>query len=347
MAEAVRILSIDGGGIRGIIPALVCSAIEDQAGEAISDLFDLIVGTSTGGILALGLTIPGGDGTPAFAAADLVGFYATSGRQVFPGGGPPTLKERLLGRGDTFRERLNNAGQAIGGPFGGNPRFAGNARYSATGLESALHDSFGAVRISDALTEVAVTTYDSNTASPVVFTRWDALAHQQHDIRMADAARATSAAPTFFPPLDLKWGGRACRFVDGGVWANNPSAVALAESLRMTEERSLTGTSVLLVSLGTGQPPPTPQFDPVKPWLSTVGDFVALGVATSDAHCLVERALGPHGAGRYWRFQVTNPALGGAMDDPTPQRLTVLRSAADELIRAERRALKTLVSVLN
>lgn len=114
----------------------------------------------------------------------------------------------------------------------------------------------------------------------------------------------------------------------------------------MTADSSLTGTSVVLVSLGTGQPPPRPQFDPHRPWLSTLTDLIALGTGTDDAHRVVERALGPAGSGRYWRFQATSPDVGGAMDDPTPARLATLKAAADALIRSSRESLDVLIKAL-
>ena len=83
MAKRMNILSIDGGGIRGIIPAIVLAEIEKNTGSKIANLFDLIAGTSTGGILALGLTRPGNDSTPQYSASDLVTLYEEEGRNVF------------------------------------------------------------------------------------------------------------------------------------------------------------------------------------------------------------------------------------------------------------------------
>src|SRR5215212_8478492 len=81
----VRILAIDGGGIRGLIPAVVLADLERRTGRRIAELFDLIAGTSTGGILACGLTRPAPDGTggPAFSAADLIGLYESEGPEIF------------------------------------------------------------------------------------------------------------------------------------------------------------------------------------------------------------------------------------------------------------------------
>src|SRR3954464_8358528 len=79
----VRILAIDGGGMRGLIPAVVLAEIERRSGRRTAELFDLIAGTWTGGVLPCGLTRPGEGGAPAFAAADLIGFYKSEGPEVF------------------------------------------------------------------------------------------------------------------------------------------------------------------------------------------------------------------------------------------------------------------------
>ena len=83
MAESFRVPSIDGGGIRGIIPATILAEIEDRTGRAIAEMFDLIAGTSTGGILALALTMPGDGGKPRYRAEDLISLYEKEGRRIF------------------------------------------------------------------------------------------------------------------------------------------------------------------------------------------------------------------------------------------------------------------------
>ena len=81
--KVVRVLSIDGGGVRGIIPAIILAEIEKRTGKPIAGIFDLISGTSTGGILALGLTAPNENGKPKFTASDLVEFYETRLNDIF------------------------------------------------------------------------------------------------------------------------------------------------------------------------------------------------------------------------------------------------------------------------
>src|SRR3954447_8625382 len=103
----VRILTIDGGGIRGIIPALVLAELEERTGRRTAELFDLIAGTSTGGILASALARPGDDGTtPRYKAKDLIGFYEAEGPEIFS---PPLLK-RLRWVDGWLAERYDDAG---------------------------------------------------------------------------------------------------------------------------------------------------------------------------------------------------------------------------------------------
>ena len=113
MAKPFRILSIDGGGIRGLIPALVLAEFERQTGRPIADCFDLIAGTSTGGILALGLTLPGAGGPPKYQALDLADLYFKEGPRIF---------DESLGR------RLTN------------PMGLRIAKYPPSGIEGVLQD---------------------------------------------------------------------------------------------------------------------------------------------------------------------------------------------------------------
>src|ERR1700682_301223 len=84
MAPAFKVLAVDGGGMRGIIPALVLAEIEGRTKRPISDLFDLVAGTSTGGIIALGLVKPGPDGMVEKSATDIVSIYVQTGTRIFP-----------------------------------------------------------------------------------------------------------------------------------------------------------------------------------------------------------------------------------------------------------------------
>lgn len=325
MAEPVRVLSIDGGGVRGYLPSLLLAEFERRAGRPASSLFDLIVGTSTGGIIGIGLAT-------GLSAVELSDFYPRYGRQIFGGADEPAWKTRLLGRGRTFSERMGNAARTIGAPAGGNPRFGGNARHLPDGLEAVLHEVLGDTRLATCQVDLAITTFDGLSSQPLVLSRRDAVTDSNFDLPLRDVARATSAAPTYFPPHRIDWAGATREFIDGGVWANNPAGVALSESVHLTAARQLTGESVLIVSLGTGRAKSTASFAGTEGWIGSAGDLVKSATSVAAGELLARRALTD---ARYIRFQVLDDRIAGAMDDPSPARLDLLKAAADDLIRSD------------
>ena len=337
VARPVRVLSIDGGGIRGYLPALVLAEIERRAGTPAANQFDLVVGTSTGGIIGIGLAA-------GLSAQALAAFYPTYGRRIFGGVEEPAWKTRLLGTGANFAERMGNAARQVGGPFGGNPAYGGNARHRPHGLEAVLREVLGDTRLSQARMSLAITSFDGFLARPVIFSRRDARADATWDLTLRDVARATSAAPTYFPPHEIDWAGRRCSFVDGGVWANNPAAVAVAESLALTSEAGLTGQSVFLVLLGTGMASATAAFRGTDSWIGSAGDLVKTATSVSVGHVLASRSVPPQS---YRRLQVIDERVAGAMDDPSPPRLGALKAAADGLIQASSNDLDDIVARLN
>jgi uncharacterized protein len=218
----VRILSIDGGGIRGIIPAMLLAEIERRTGESSAHLFDLVAGTSTGGIIALGLTIPKCTGAPLCSAQRFVELYENEGPRIFS-----RSLARALFTLDSFTWR----------------------KYSSAGIESVLEDYFGESRLRDAVTDVLITSYEIEQRFPFFFKSRNARARSDYDFPARHVARATSAAPTYFEPMKIPTGTNSDYYtlIDGGVFANNPAACALVEARTVFED-----SNYLVVSLGTG-----------------------------------------------------------------------------------------------
>jgi predicted acylesterase/phospholipase RssA len=204
-----RVLSIDGGGIRGLIPAAVCRSIENWSKLSIHQLFDLIAGTSTGGIIAMGLTLP----PQGIRAEKLVEFYKTEGRKIFSS---PRGVLRYL-----YRPKFEN-----------------------TSLIEAATGYFGMHKVSEAVTDVLVTTYDIEHRGPFYISRRKCKGGEIEDYLMRDVAVATAAAPTYFPPVRLG----TKTVIDGGIVANNPACLAYAEAKQLWPDEE-----ILLVSLGTGR----------------------------------------------------------------------------------------------
>src|SRR5829696_5289507 len=139
-----KVLSIDGGGIRGIIPAMVLAEIERRTGKTTSELFDLVAGTSTGGILALGLTKPGPEGKPQFRAERLFELYETEGRKIFS----LPVWHRIYSVGGLAEEK-----------------------YPSEGIEDVSRQYFGDRRLAEALTEVLIAAYEIEGRIPWFFKR--------------------------------------------------------------------------------------------------------------------------------------------------------------------------------
>jgi patatin-like phospholipase/acyl hydrolase len=198
-----RILSIDGGGIKGLFPATVLAELERRylSGGSVAKYFDLVAGTSTGGIIALGL----GAGLRASELADL---YIRRGADVFP-----QTKDSLIGR-------VSHLWRA--------PRNYLYYHYERTALENLLLDALGAKLLGDSIARLCIPAFEGKHSEVFVFKTPH---HPDYKVDrfepMVKVALATSAAPTYFRPLAHN----GYTLVDGGVWANNPVMLAVIEAL--------------------------------------------------------------------------------------------------------------------
>uniref|UniRef100_A0A453MG99 Patatin n=1 Tax=Aegilops tauschii subsp. strangulata TaxID=200361 RepID=A0A453MG99_AEGTS len=221
--KLVTILSIDGGGVRGIIPATVLAFLEkelqklDGPDARIADYFDVVAGTSTGGLLTVMLTAPDKDGRPLFDAKDLAKFYIDESPKIFP-------------QKDSIFSKIGTALGMVTGP-----------KYNDKYLQSLLRRHLGQTKLDGALTSVLKNQPAKNAL-------------------LSDIAIGTSAAPTFFPAhyfetVDGKGGTRAFNLIDGGVAANNPTLCAMshvAEDIIVAGNGDLLGKSYMVISIGCG-----------------------------------------------------------------------------------------------
>lgn len=225
-----RILSIDGGGIRGIVPAVVLMELEKQIEKItkiknvnISDYFDLIAGNSTGGILALGLVATDKNNKPMFRAKDILDLYMTKGKFIFE----------------------KSWGYAFRSKFG-----LGNAKFSKTNIENILKETFGNTTLLNTDTPVMIPAYSLEDAKPYFFRSYGQIT-ETNNFYLKDIARATSAAPTFFEPANVKsLEGFSRAFIDGGLFANNPTLCSFAEASKI--KPGIAPKDMIVLSLGTG-----------------------------------------------------------------------------------------------
>ena len=324
MPRPIRILSIDGGGIRGIIPAMVLAELERRTGRPICKLFDLIAGTSTGGVLALALTKPDAAGSPEFSAARMIELYEVEGDRIFS---PAWHRWPIIGfLYDLFF-----------------------VRYSARRVERVLRQYFGDTRLSEAITPLLITAYELEKRDPWLFKSEKAKIKPDHDFPMREAAYATSAAPTYFPPLPLPAPPPLRRYalIDGGVYAQNPAMAAYVEAHTIYPD----ARDFIIASLGTGETKQPIPYRNAKRWglagwARPILDVVFDGVSSSVDYELDQLLPPAGGSKRHYRFQAELEDGEDAIDDPSPANIQNLKGVARKLIAQNETALTTLAAQL-
>ena len=310
----IRVLSIDGGGIRGILPAIVLAELERRTGKASSKLFDLMAGTSTGGIVALGLSMPDERGEPAWRAEELIEIYARDGIRLFP---------------------------AV--PLG-EIRAMFHRRYDEAEIATLLHGYFGDTMLSQAACDVLVTSYDVVGREALILTNRSAREDPALDMPMRIAARATAAAPTYFAPIESTFGSppRERVLIDGSVFANNPAMCAFTELQRRNY-----GSNVIVVSLGTGSLTRRYRWDAVNEWGLAHWARPLLHIVIDGAGETVDFQLRTMlGKQRYHRLQIDLLHASDDLDDASPENIEHLKSEARRLINERDRELDEICAQL-
>lgn len=288
-----KILSIDGGGIRGIVPGQVLVALETKLQQKtknpdakVSDFFDFFAGTSTGGILTCVLLCPSKDNpkTARFSAKDAVELYIENGDKIFDA----TVRHKIM----TFDGILG-------------------AKYEKEGIEGCLLKYFGDLKLSQLLKPCIITSYDIERRQTKFFAQQDFdLWGDMANFLVKDVCRATSAAPTYFETELVKSvTGVSYACVDGGMFANNPALCAYSEV--RNAKGSPTSNDMFVVSLGTGsQEKPYPYKDAKDwgaiGWVKPVLDIMMSG-ASEVADFQMQKMFSAHGnEANYVRIQPTN-----------------------------------------
>lgn len=314
----LRVLAIDGGGLRGIIPARVLAELEAITSRPTADLFDLVAGTASGAILALGLAAPGLEGRPRYRGEELVRLFVDQGPELVPAPGPTDRLRRLVGVGRQHKRAVET-----------------------------LAERFGETLLGDARLNLLIPTFDIDARAPMILRSEEFEAGQGP--RMSEVALASSSLPTHYPPVSIQLGPRTWALSHGGLSANNPAPLAYAAALAKAEP-----AEVIFVSLGAGhrlperQPHLTHLPDPDDGLTRPSSERWPLGVAesfeyqlesSSEAqHQMVEALLGATGHGeRYHRIQAS---LDTAADGDRRADPLLLAYQADEFVGAIRPTLE-------
>ena len=275
--NCTTILSIDGGGIKGVIPARIIEELEKDTylGQPISQFFDIVAGTSTGGLIALGVTIPKDGSAVPRTGAELVDVYRKQGKKIFPDSG-------------SFRKTLSDVVRTLSG--------YGQAKFSPSGLNGVLKKLFASKTLADISQSktLLITSYDMTLPGPRVFSSRE---NGDKGLAAAALARATSAAPTFFPARQIGDDG----FVDGGVFANNPALVAFAEAAAQRPD-----DYYILISLGTGRNAQRYSYNQLKDWseiewISPLVQIMFAGGSATTHETLTRLASISHSKLKYYK----------------------------------------------
>ncbi|GAB4149302.1 MAG: patatin-like phospholipase family protein [Patescibacteria group bacterium] len=306
----VRILSIDGGGVKGVIPAVILAEIESRTGKPISQLFDLVAGTSTGGLITLSLTCSNKDGNPKFTAQDMVNMYMSEVQSIFSHRYPKTIAQITR-----YTEE----------------------KYDHTELEKVLLRYLGKNKISQSLLPVIVTSYDLDHRQPYIFNSQLAKMDSEHDYFIKDVARATSAAPTFFKPARVdnpdSVSSNIRTLIDGGVYANNPAMLALQEAFRLFPGHQ----KPILISIGTGTSRQKINYNHKNGWGEVAWVQPLLDITFQSLSDIVENEVAYHfeveqNSSNYYRLQNQLSADLDNMDNSDPENMAKLKKTAEKFV---------------
>ena len=318
--KLTRILSIDGGGIRGIIPGQILVALEKKLKEMdnnpearIADYFDLIAGTSTGGILACIYLCPLGTGSkkPRFSAEEAVDLYFERGDEIFD---------------ISFWQKIKSGKGVL------------DEKYSADELEDALMDYMKDLRLSQLIKPCLVTSYDIKRRRGHFFTQHTAK-DDKNDFYVRDVARATSAAPTYFEVSRIKsFSNIHYPLIDGGVFVNNPAMCAYAEARKLDFDEFRNkpiAKDMVILSLGTGNVDNPYYYKNAKDWgmiewLKPLIDIMMSGVSETVDYQLRQIY---DAVGKPKQYLRISPELCNAspeMDDASRENLNALKESGNE-----------------
>jgi patatin-like phospholipase/acyl hydrolase len=293
------VLAIDGGGIRGIVPTVLLMALQERLERPVVDYFDIVAGTSTGGLLASALCAPGEADRPPYTLEEILGFYTQDCRQIFH-------------RSESWK-LLSLDGMA-------------KPKYPAEGMDAFLRQRFGELRLSGVAKPLVLVSYDIHRRQPWVFNSILAARDELRDFLLRDACRATTAAPTYFPAALIRsMAGTEHALVDGGVCANDPVLAGF-----VVADRHFPGRPLRVLSLGTGnltQPisGAEAQHWGIAGWALHILEVLADG-QSSMSETSLHRLLGARSSdgSTYRRLQPVLPSDLGRLDDTTPENVSGL-----------------------
>ncbi|XP_076925749.1 patatin-like protein 2 [Bidens hawaiensis] len=350
--KLITVLSIDGGGIRGLIPAGILDFLETKLKELeedndvrIADYFDVIAGTSTGGLITAMLTAPDKKsrdlapdekGRPLFAANEIIKFYRQRSHMIFH---QDWMVTKIV--------------KSIFGPL-----------YDGKYLRNCIQEHLEDLKLKDTLTNVVIPTFDIKRLQPTIFSSFELKEKPYMNANLSDICIATSAAPTYLPPHYFETTHKKTtqeeeevvmekthefHLVDGGVAANNPTLIAMSEIAKhqnLGEPKSIDYQRYLVISIGTGECKPATKYTVHKAskwgffgwWLNASGSAPLVDIFTQASTDMVDFHLSAifKGLGiqtNYLRIQESELERTASLDMATMENLDYLDKVAKALLK--------------
>ncbi len=330
------ILSIDGGGIRGIIPSVLLSKLKsilERQGftEPYHKIFDLIAGTSTGGLISLALTVP---------------LYKTDGGIYDEKGG--ILAHKLPDLYDTLGDRVFHGSNRV---IRKAVRQIFTSKYNPMPFNFILKDLFRDCMVKNALTNLLITSFDMKSMEPVFIKKRpnESGGETDPDYFMVDSALATAAVPTYFSPAYVSSKGSpqdALCLIDGGIFCINPAMSALTEARKICP-----GCEYVIISLGTGTQHEEYNTKKIKNWgaLSWVSPW--LGVPLISAVGEGQKISTNHMLKKlpqvtFFRFDIELENKKGRFDDGSRENLSYLKEKAEEMINSNIEQIEAIAKII-
>lgn len=321
---STTVLSIDGGGMKGIVSAIVLVELENQIKEYtgqdkvyLSEYFDLIAGTSTGSILAAFLLCPNDKNKPKFTAQDALTLYIEKGSLMFE---------------TNFFYKLRTLNGLLG------------PRYKNIAFKKELTRYFGTIKTKDLLCPCLLTSYNTQTRESYFFNSLSCLKREHYNYYLSDAVLASTAAPTYFKPSCTKsYGSCIDCLIDGGVFANNPSLCALTEALKLEDTNSL--SDIMLLSIGNVRSTQTYSYKQVSHWGILKWGLPLLDIfmdgSEQTVHYQIKKLFANLGiSNQYLRILATVPEDVPSMDSTSLESIKRLIAIGEELVEKNRPLLK-------
>lgn len=311
------VLSISGGGIRGIIPAMILAYIEKSAKKPIATCFDLIAGTSTGGIIAALLSTPDKSNKPKYSAESIVGMYKDFGKEVF--------KRSLFRKIGTLDGLIST-------------------KYSSKPIKDLLIKYFDQTKLSDTVTNLLIPSYQiSNRPYPYFFKTSHANKSKNkfENPYLWECARATSSANGYFKPYRLD---NNHTFLDGGLFANTPSMCAYAQAKNAYGEDE----QIIIISIGTGEELIGYSYQKIRNWGMSqwaIPFFKQTSISSAKTIDYMLRTFAVNGD-KYFLLQSSLDKYSLKMDDVSDKNIARLEDAARKTIKSNMHQINKIVELM-